>query len=267
MILPEEKKSCLTGSNSSFFAPCHPSAPRRPAHATTSVGVGEKQRRSKSFPPITPFRPNQKHRPPTEGEITPSSPKSQRGGRARRRQSTRSPAGPRAAHSRCQRQLVGEDIAVPFPSRLAGHVPLPLTRGNHGADGAQQGVCRPLLDRAVLPVHLSRRLSGSEDQQLVRRWLSADWGVGRRPLSFPPPFHAPSGLRRCSPVAGRFFPLPQGLANCSRFQRFQRSSHSSRQNRGASSPSIPGRSNLLPSWLLKWQNRRQLLRRGQILPG
>lgn len=229
MILPEEKKSCLTGSNSSFFAPCHPSAPRRPAHATTSVGVGEKQRRSKSFPPITPFRPNQKHRPPTEGEITPSPPKSQRGGRACRRQSTRSPAGPRAAHPHCQRQLVGEDIAVPFPSRLAaavlhptrwgadkagaaalppeqswkrgqplvprrnaGHVPLPLTRGNHGADGAQQGVCRPLLDGAVLPVHLSRHLLGPKGQQLVQRWLSADWGEGRRPLTRSPAILSPS---------------------------------------------------------------------------
>ncbi len=95
----------------------------------------------------------------------------------------------------------------------------------------------------------------------------------------PPPAHSlaryPFPLLFMPPMAfagvvlwrGGFSPSHRAWANDSPFQRFQRSSHSSRQNRGASS-SIHSRSlNLLPSWLLKWQNRRQLLQRGQILPG
>ena len=80
-----------------------------------------------------------------------------------------------------------------LPSQSNCHATSPARRTNSSSGGG----CQPTGERAAAPL--------------------------ARPLSFPPPFHASSGLRRCSPVAGRFFPLPQGLANDSHFQWFQRS--------------------------------------------
>ncbi len=56
-------------------------------------------------------------------------------GRIKRRQSG-SAALPRAGQGRERGQPL-------VPRRNAGHLPLPLVRGNHGAEEAQQGICRP----------------------------------------------------------------------------------------------------------------------------